>query len=203
LKGEVGDARDGVKAAKARDVEEAAAAYARGEEPADLGKNQREAEALIAELEAKLKALDIAVDRAGTALAEAIVKHRREWREVLNEPVEDTARRWDKALAEMQAALRDLQLARGGAAWLDAFDLSAATIGRQVQFTGGRVRIVDYDIQFGTLRGEQDPAELLKLLRLVTHPQPDPREARRQAQAKREEESRKRPDGEFRTVGVV
>ena len=165
VKGELQDAKEALTAAKTADLQAIVDAAEEGKDVKDAQANQRKVEALIADLEVRLKGLDMAVHEAGDRLAQAIADHREQWLPRLADAATDAATRFDQAMGEAHAALNELRPARGAVEWLTSFDAGLAQAGQQPQFTGGRLRVKS---RGGLLKGEFDPTELLDLAARTT-----------------------------------
>lgn len=163
-KGKLDDAKEALEAAKAADLRAVVEAATDGKDVKNPQVNAYAAEALIADLRVQVRGLDVAVDEAGNRLAEAIATHRDEWLPLLADAEDDATARFDRAIAEAQAALTDLRPARGAVTWLNGFDVALAPTGRQTPFAGGRLRVKST----GTLRGTYDPSLLLEAAAKVT-----------------------------------
>jgi hypothetical protein len=174
-KGDLDDARGAIKEAEAEDIKAGADVYAAGKTPRDLSKREDAARAKVETLESQLAALSVAVDQAGDALAQAIAEHRDEWAETQAEVEEEAAFSFARKMEEAQAALSELRAARGGIEYLRNFDVKEAIVGRQPQFSGGKI-IVEAE-GFGPLRGEHRPEDLLTLAAKAAEPvaEPEPR----------------------------
>jgi hypothetical protein len=168
-------ARDDLRAelvrVQADGIKAAAAAYSAGEEPPSNEKAERAVEAKIAANEASLKALDVAVDETGNALARSIDETREAWDAVLEQDEAKAAERFDEAIAAAREAFDAFKLARAGRTWLSSFDAGRAAVGQQLGFTGGRLLVANPGP--GSLEGTYDPGELLKVAHITTRPEPE------------------------------
>jgi hypothetical protein len=171
VKGELQDAKEALTAAKTADLQAIVDAAEEGKDVKDAQANQRKVEALIADLEVRLKGLDMAVHEAGDRLAQSIADHCKQWLPRLADAEADAAVRFDQAMAEARAALDELRPARGAVDWLNRFDPDLAYVGQVPQFTGGRLRVKS---RGGVLKGEFNPTELLDLAARVTNTEDTP-----------------------------
>jgi hypothetical protein len=176
----VGDAYGAIQGAIS-DVEEAQAqavteARAQAVEDAKAGKKasvsvvdvENEYARKLADLKGQEQVLRAAVDEVGNELALAIAENRADWLANLEAEASEIEARYDKAVAEGQAALADLGPARGGVRWLQEFSHSRARIGQESQFSGGQVTL-RYRFP-GTLQTDWNPRELLAAAAEVTSP---------------------------------
>jgi hypothetical protein len=164
VKGELQDAEEALKEAKAFDLRALVNAAEQGREVKDPQAKTRKAEAEIADLKARLRGLNVAVDEAGNRLAQAIARHRHEWLPRLAEAEVEAAARFDEAVAAAVAALDQLRPARGAVAWLTAFNVEQAQRGEAAQFAGGHLEVKST----GLLRGTFEPGLLLATATKVT-----------------------------------
>lgn len=163
-KGEIEDGERAIVVGQADDIRAAADAYAAGKTPTDPNKREREAREKQTLRKAQLLALEQALDEAGNRMAVTIVQYRGEWYSALSEARDAATGHYDTAIREAQAALADLAPIRRAIEWLEQFDAEQARVGRQQQFSGGRLRVEDSRGQ------EHDPNELLTLAAEATTP---------------------------------
>ena len=162
-------AKAALQDAKDADLQAAADAFAKGDEPTDQNKHQREANERVAELQERAKALDIALDDTGNALAHAIAKAKGDWVPGLKKAHAEAVAKYDKALTQALAALENLGPVDGAIAWLESFDAGLAEGARQAPYHGGKLAI--RGTMPGQLRGTHDPEDLLRLAALLTKPE--------------------------------
>lgn len=177
LAGELEDAEAALEAARAEDVEAAAAAYAEGRTVEDATARERTAQGKVAALRTALKGAEVAADRAGDALLTPISEAREAWLAEAERAEEEAASRYDEAVAEARAALDALGKARSAVTWLRGFDANVARAGEYVSYLGKSEPIFAE-----SLRGhKEDVRALLALAAEATAPEPlaygDPRRA--------------------------
>jgi hypothetical protein len=121
-----------VRAAKAKDQQEAVARTLAGAEvdEAALDKHERKAAAKLAVLRRALPAFEQAVDEAGNAMLGPIAEGVEGWASELDAEAAEAAARYEAALAEARAALDELGRARSAVEWLRDFDQGAARTGK-------------------------------------------------------------------------
>jgi hypothetical protein len=135
--GEIYDAREAIKAAKAADAQAAVDAALKGKPlPDDLNGLEREARAQLKLLEGTLRPLAAACDVRGNELAAAIGKHREAWAAEQEALDAEAVERYVAAIEEARAALVQITLHRGGAEWLRKFEAGKATAGLVQPFAG-------------------------------------------------------------------
>lgn len=173
LKGELRDAEEAAVVAVAEAVKASAAAYAESKPAVDVDLVEREHAARVAGLKATLSGLATRVDESGNDLAYAVERHRVEWLFALR-PVEvDATAKLRQGLALALEALEELRPARGAVTWLASFDAGQATLAKQPQFAGGRLRVKGR--RGMPLSGEFDPADLLAAVAQAAEPEEGPR----------------------------
>ncbi len=175
-RGTLRELQDALKAAERVDRENATATFQEGGDPAPpLDAQAGPLRAQIAQLQEELPAMQDADDLTGNELARQIAQERERWLEGIGPAEAAAAEAFDEALAAAGRALQELGEARRAREWLGSFDLGLATVGKQQQFSGGRVAPVR-SFEIG-LQGEHAPEALLRLLALVTESLPTPRKA--------------------------
>jgi hypothetical protein len=169
-RGELEDAQNEARGAKLEDAQEVADRVAAGKKltESEIGKREREAHIKITSLERQLAGISIALDKAGNDFAIAIDANRDEWLVVLEPVTSDAEARYAAALEAAQAALADLKPARGALNWLRDFSAEDARVGRQTQFSGGRLTV--RRDRLGPLHGEHNPDDVLKLAATLLDP---------------------------------
>jgi hypothetical protein len=130
-----------------------------------------ECEAKINDLIAKRAALAVAVDETGNDLAIAISQSKSEWIESLETFREEASARFERALADVRAALRDYAPARRAVEWVSEFQHGPATVGLVPGFAGGQIRVRDAEYARGPNAEPVDPFKLLDILATATAPQ--------------------------------
>jgi hypothetical protein len=141
-------------------------------------------------LERKIEALSLAMDEAGNRLAHAIAEYRDEWLATVDEVAHSAAGRYADAVAAAQANLRRrltlalvMRLTSSGLRVAPSSGWSASTTARRSSGVSSS-SAVDGSWSKGTttgpLRGEVDPAELLRVAAKAAVPAtpPQPRSSR-------------------------
>jgi hypothetical protein len=175
LRGELHDAAEAVREARAADARAIADAALDGRKVVDSTKREREARAKVEQLERRIEGVAIALDEAGNELADAVAASRAGWLAVLAEAEREAVERFTAALSEAEAALVALGPARQAVHWLDGFDSGEARVGRQQQFSGGRVNVDTTDVR---RESAVDARVLFAVLATVADP-PEPVQSRR------------------------
>jgi hypothetical protein len=166
--GEIQEAEEAVDTAKDEDRAAMLEAIDAGKDlPANPNKRQLAAEAKLEALRSTVPALEQAVDAAGNRLAEEIGKVAKTWAEALEPRRQEAADRYAAGIEQAQEALTAIKRTRGAIAWLNAFNVEEARVGRvRPWHGGGQARIEDH-------RGrEYNPADLLQLAATLNDPPP-------------------------------
>jgi hypothetical protein len=140
-KGELDDAREAVRAARAADARAVADAALEGRKILDSSKREREAAAAVVAAERRLEGLATACDEAGTEYVREAGSHLVEWAAAHGADEEALVGVIGDQLAGLADSLARLALARGSRRYLEDFDVSEAAVGRQRGFAGGRVTV--------------------------------------------------------------
>jgi hypothetical protein len=177
--GAIDDAREAQKAAVAAAQRSVIDAAKTGKSPdADPVAVANEHEAVIVDLVARKAALSVAVDETGNELARVIGQNKDEWVEALETHREETAARYDRAIADARAALTDLTPLRRAVEWVEGFEYGLAIHGQVGQFAGGHIRVRDSEFVRGPSAEPQDPNKLLDILATATAPTETPQPRR-------------------------
>jgi hypothetical protein len=169
LAGEIADAREAA-ASEARDAVRSVADAAKAGRASKVDPAQVEREGMerVAALEARRDALLVAVDEAGDELCVSIAENRSEWIDNLGRMKQEAATRYDRAIADALAALRDFAPVDRACEWLTDFRHVSTMRGMGQQFSGGKVTVRDERFVRGAGAEPKDPADLLRLAAQAT-----------------------------------
>jgi hypothetical protein len=158
--GRIQDAEEELKAARARDAQEAVAAAEEGGDLSDVNRYERDARARVDALRRALPALEQAVDEAGNAMLEPIAGAAESWATDLEAGAEAALALYRSAVQEALAALEEAERAYSAVAFLRAFHPGDARMGHAPGWHGKPMPLVAQDAL--GLR-QESPSELLAL----------------------------------------